>query len=564
AKTIRDVLHFETAAWWNPTTWYRKQPHYSPTDLEAGIGRLEELYHSEGYYNAQIASELHQLSADRAAVSLKISEGGRTLVRQVNLEVTGDRPDFWRDQLRPLLTLAPGDPFTAEGYQRAKAVLADRLLNEGYPRVNVTGDVVVVRSTQEATVNIKADTGDVGCFGETTVKGLSLYDEGYVRGELAYRPGQIFRQRQLDESQRRIYRLGLFNTALVRPLVSQTDGNTIPIEVAVNERKRYTTRVGAGYGSEDQFRCRASWTVRKFMGDLRTLTLTAKYSSLVAGLQAGFTQPYFIDRKSNLYNDLELIRNTLEAYTTEALNNRLIVDRTLSRYWTVYGGHRLEMNRLMDVTEEDAVPGTIPHDSIISAAEAGATRDTTTDPYYPEQGSRFFLAYEQATQGLLSEIQYVKGVAEGRLYQSLWPKVVLATRLKLGTVSPTENTLEVPIYKRFFSGGTDSVRGYGFQMLGPLDVKGKPTGGVSLTEGSIELRYPIHAKLFGVTFVDFGQVSLREFDYDPAGLRFCAGTGLRYQTIVGPIRLDWAYKLNPEPDGEPGRWHIHFSVGQAF
>jgi outer membrane protein assembly complex protein YaeT len=563
-RDIRNVMRLKGPVWWKPTTWFRKRPRFSQKLLEADVNRIEELYRAEGYYSTHIESDVAGADSDQVAITIKIDEGPQTVVRQVALNVRGDRPELWQERLAPLVLLVPGQPFRAEAYQRTKATLADRLLNEGYPRAEVSGEVIVVRSLQQALVNLYVVTGPLGYFGETSVSGLEVYEEKYVRRELAYKPGELFEQRKLEESQRRVYSLGLFNTVLFRPLATQLEDARVPIEAEVTERKRYTTRIGVGYGSEDEFRFQASWTLRRFLGDLRLLTLSAKYSSLLAGLQAGFIQPYFIDRKSNLFDNLELRRDTLEAFTTESLNNRLIVDRTLTRYLTVYGGHRLELTRLSNVTRAEAIPETTPTDSLISAAELGATRDTTTDPYYPNSGSQLIFAYEQATAGLLSDLQYLRGVAEGRLYRQLAPQVVLALRLRLGIVLPTEDTPEVPIFKRFFTGGTNSVRGYGFQQLGARDAAGRPLGGVSLTEGNIELRFPIWGKFFGVTFVDYGKVSLDEFDYSPRGLRFTAGLGARYRTLIGPIRVDWAYKLNPEPNGEPGRWRIHFSIGQAF
>lgn len=564
-KAVREVMRLKAPTWWRPSTWFRERPRYSQERLELDVGRIEDLYHSEGYYGVMIRPQVSPAGAEAVSIRLQIEEGPQTVISQLALRVEGEEAGFWQQRLSTLLPLEVGQPFTAAAYNRAKASLAERLLNEGFPRPEVTGEAIVVRSLAQALVTINVRTGPVGYFGQTTVEGLEVYEDKYVRRELTYEPGQLFQQRRLEESQKRILALGLFNTALVRPVTTRmSEEGEVPVEVEVSERKRYTTRIGVGYGSEDEFRFQASWTLRRFLGDLRLLTLSAKYSSLVAGLQASFTQPYFIDRKSNLYDNFELRRDTLEAFTTESANNRLIIDRVLSPTWTVFGGHRLELTRLLNVTQEDVVPSTIPRDSLISAAEAGATRDTTTDPYYPDSGSQLILAYEQATQGLLSDLQYLRGVADGRIYRQLFPDVVLALRLRLGIVLPTEETPEVPIFKRFFTGGTNTVRGYGFQQLGPLDAEGRPVGGVSLTEGNIELRFPVWGKLFGVSFVDFGKVSLDEFDYSLNGLRFTAGLGARYRTIIGPVRLDWAYKLNPDPLGERGRWRVHFSIGQAF
>jgi outer membrane protein insertion porin family/translocation and assembly module TamA len=140
----------------------------------------------------------------------------------------------------------------------------------------------------------------------------------------------------------------------------------------------------------------------------------------------------------------------------------------------------------------------------------------------------------------------------------------LAGKLRCGGIQPLESTSDVPIFKRFFSGGTDSVRGYPYQKLGPLDSQGNPIGGMGLMEGSMEWRFPIRSPLEGVVFSDFGNVAYTIERFTWADTRYTAGVGLRYLTIVGPLRFDVGYELNP-PDPSPfAPYQFHFSIGQAF
>ena len=142
--------------------------------------------------------------------------------------------------------------------------------------------------------------------------------------------------------------------------------------------------------------------------------------------------------------------------------------------------------------------------------------------------------------------------------------MVFAKRFQLGSIYTFATTEEsdVPIFKRFFAGGSNSMRGFGYQKLGVLDSSEDPVGGNSLLVGNIELRFPLYKKLTGITFVDYGNVYSESFNYPLDELRYAAGSGLRYNTVVGPLRLDFGYAINPNPDLR--RYQIFLSLGQAF
>jgi outer membrane translocation and assembly module TamA len=134
--------------------------------------------------------------------------------------------------------------------------------------------------------------------------------------------------------------------------------------------------------------------------------------------------------------------------------------------------------------------------------------------------------------------------------------------LKIGLADAIGAEDRYPLFERFFAGGEKSVRGYGRRRLGPLSAANDPLGGLSLIEGSLELRRPIWRELSGAVFVDFGQVSLRPFDVPIDNVQFSSGFGFSYATPIGPLRLDIGFPFNPPRGDRP--WQIHFSVGAFF
>jgi outer membrane translocation and assembly module TamA len=174
---------------------------------------------------------------------------------------------------------------------------------------------------------------------------------------------------------------------------------------------------------------------------------------------------------------------------------------------------------------------------------------------------------------------YYLATLEGRYYATGARRAVLAARLQIGALDglgrardplDERRLVHVPFSKRFFLGGSTSLRGWGRLEVSPLSGAGLPIGGRSMLEASTELRVPVWGNLAAVGFVDAGNVWDGAWDYELGDLRFAVGPGLRYQTPIGPVRADFGYQLTPIEgllvDGEPERrhWRIHFSIGQAF
>jgi outer membrane protein assembly factor BamA len=180
------------------------------------------------------------------------------------------------------------------------------------------------------------------------------------------------------------------------------------------------------------------------------------------------------------------------------------------------------------------------------------------------------LQIEQAGTVLPGDFNYTTATADVRAYVPLHARVVLAGRAHAGAIDPVGGDDDVPFFKRYFLGGSSSLRGWGRFEVAPLSAAGLPLGGFSLLETSLELRARVWKTLGLVLFADAGNVCEGTWEYRLSDLRYDVGPGLRYLTPIGPLRADFAYQLNPIPgllvDGElqDRRWRVHFSIGQSF
>ncbi|MFQ5769316.1 MAG: BamA/TamA family outer membrane protein, partial [bacterium] len=198
-----------------------------------------------------------------------------------------------------------------------------------------------------------------------------------------------------------------------------------------------------------------------------------------------------------------------------------------------------------------------------SVFQLGLRRNSTDRLFSPTRGSLSSFFIETAGLLLQTKFKYYKIYGENRWYRKIKPGYVLAFRVLMGTMNSLGGSPVTPIEERFFAGGSYSVRGWRRQLLGPSDEEGNPRGGNSIIEGSFELRNPIYKGFSGAIFFDYGNVWENWLGFDLLDLRYAIGTGLRYNTLIGPLRLDFAWKINRQAQDNKN-YEIHISIGQAF
>jgi outer membrane protein assembly factor BamA len=198
-------------------------------------------------------------------------------------------------------------------------------------------------------------------------------------------------------------------------------------------------------------------------------------------------------------------------------------------------------------------------------------RNTTDNLLDARRGYVASFHVEQAGSWLGGDFSYYEVTGEGRFYQNLADRAVFAMQARAGSIRAIgDREANIPFHKRYFLGGAGNLRGWGRFQVSPLAGSGLPIGGDTFFNSSVELRAPVWRQLSGVLFLDAGNVWDQPWSFDFGDLRYNIGPGVRYNTPVGPLRLDVGYQLNPIPGlevrgrPEPRRWRVHFSIGQAF
>ncbi len=340
----------------------------------------------------------------------------------------------------------------------------------------------------------------------------------------------------------------------------------IPIDVKVTEAKKRSVTGGLGWGTEDQFRARLGLRVRNLFGGGRYLDFEGRYAKIDSRFAGTFTNPQIWGSYYDLIISSGLFYREYPSFNDKTLSAQSRLERELPWDIKAYGGYLIQFD------QPSNIPGTVqdlfvePQNQTFrtSLAFLGFRRDTTDDILYPTQGGILLVHGELAPTFLGSDVQFTSARLEGRRYFDLWQKeFILATRAAVGLIEPIQNTSEIPLFRRFFTGGYNTVRGYRLYILGPTDIAGNPVGGNSLLEASAELRFPVYKDLRGVAFVDAGNVYPTIADLDPGNLNYGTGFGLRYKTPIGPVGVDIAFPLN-RIQQKQASFQVYFTIGQTF
>ncbi|MCF8040872.1 MAG: BamA/TamA family outer membrane protein [Desulfarculaceae bacterium] len=539
---------------------------YDSFKVAGDVRRLKVLFQEQGYFQAEVTATENRNEADHTLqLIFTAKQGPPTTVEKTTLVWSDDQARrLWEDDVKKLLALKPEQRFVLSTYEQTKQDIIKFFADQARPRNKVLGQVRVYSERNQAEILFKIDPGPRFLFGDSQVKGNHSLGRKFILDEATYTRGQPFSPSALKETQQALLNTGFFSSVTLRPLYKQAKDNQVPILLEVRERDPHSIQLGIGWGTEDQFRVRIQQVNRNVLGWNETLSVEGKLSSIYTGLVGTLKKPYLLNRRSTL-----VLRGGIEQRDTEAyINNRLFINPALEyvvdNQWSWYVGYNSERDRLRELKTKVPDPSYEKQTFFISSVPVGLIFDSRDSFLDATKGTYGRLEVENALKGIGSEVEFIRAEADLRHVLPLpWKNWYLAARAQAGVVWALPGTDRVPLIRRFFPGGADSVRGYPYQLLGPLDSSGKPLGGASMAVGSVEARFPIWQALGGVVFLDAGNAWERVEDTF-GSLRYTTGFGLRYNTPVGPLRLDIGYQLNP-PTGEPfDRYAVYLSVGQAF
>lgn len=541
----------------------------------AEVPRLEQVLRSEGYWAGRIETRINGEAAeavglaDRLAsqpgpvpVEIVVVPGPRYTLRRIGLRADQDADSGPVEALGAPRGLAPGAPAQAGPVLDAEAGLVDRLREAGHPLAAVVDrDVLVDHEAQAMDVTWILAPGPRAAFAMPVIEGDTRVNRALLERLGARLAGEPYSPRRLDQARREFQRLSAFDSVRVRAARRLDEAGNLPVTFAVTDRARNAAGFNLAFETNYGPTGRVYYERRNLFGNAEVLRLEAEVARVGAStrqddanfrVSANLRRPGLFDGLTTLVADATLLRERQDAYDRDALVISTLFEHPVGTHWVVLGGPVFERGRIG--RERDLEPYTLA--GFVTGLRYDST-DSVLDARSGIRASMNVTPYADINTGG----GFVRALGTARTYFDLRGEgqTVLALRGTVGSVMGADSG--VPLDKRFYSGGGGSVRGYAYQRLGPRDARNRPLGGLSLAEGSVEVRQRVRGPIAVAAFVDGGSVGQTQTP-SLSDLRLGVGLGMRYATGIGPLRVDVAVPLDKQAGDSAYAFYV--GLGQAF
>lgn len=548
----------------------KERPLYSHFSLSRRVQSdkdiLQKLLYSFGYYEATtevLIRDSLQQGVSRH-VEFKVTPGTRYKLNSLKVVFTpkasGPKPcqkSLWD------LKLYRGEFFTAEKVLRAFDDIKENLGTCGYPFANIVSHKAIL-STSGNTVGLilTLDPGPYVTFGAIHVKSSGSVSTDYIKNRAPFKQGDPYDQSQIDEYQDNLSTSKLFEKIIIQhPKEKIQNNRNLPIDVDLSDGKPRTLSAGVKFGTSEGVGGRTSWTHRNLMGQADKFVASAEASQTLSIVDINYFLPDVLKRNQTFGSTLGYKEENTSSYNSRGYGVSLILDNVFKKGWTYSYGLSFDNSRLSQ-------RGEIIHLDALGIP-LGFSIDTRNDNLDPSSGGKLTLSLtpEYGHLGHTNFITHSQIHGSYHLALDEHHRHVLSLWSRIGSVfGGTLN--DIPGNRRFYAGGGGSVRGYGYQLAGPLDGEGNPLGGKSLLEFGLEPRVRFGDDWGAVAFLEGALVSKTTHPSFSNNLLFSAGVGVRYYTSFGPIRADIAvpFKKRRKDGGKvvDRAFQFYISIGQSF
>lgn len=523
------------------------------------------LMKSAGYFDGTVSATIATPAEDGKPVEVTITAvpGKPYAFGLIAVDAQPTRPP---DLIRSNLPLRTGDAIVADQVLAAEANVSLVLPQRGYPFAKVEGrDIALDAKTFVGDYTLKVDTGNRSTFGGFTTDGKLAFNAKHVAVLKRFGTGDLYDSRKVDDLRQALISTGLFRTVSIEPVRTgkkDADGNeTVDLAVHQQAGPPRTLSAEGGFSTGEGLTISGTWTHRNLFPPEGALIVTGGLGTQQQNVGVTFRRSNDGRRDRTLSfgaSGAHTVYKSYEAFTSGFSGSVARVSTPIwQKVWTwSYGAE------LLDSREKATVAGTTLSQFetyYLANIPLALGYDRSDDLLNPSKGYR--LSMQGGPQFSLSGAgaSSLRAVFDASYYYPLNAKTVIAARARVGSLLGGSVATIAPS-RRLYAGGGGSVRGFSYQALGPFDATGRPTGGTSLFEASVEARYRL-GDLGIVPFVDMGQVYATDLP-SLAKLRVGVGVGARLYTNFGPIRLDIATPLIRQAN-DP-LIALYVGIGQAF
>ncbi len=501
-----------------------------------------------GYYDAQVSSSLQVNEKTESLLLVKVTLGipTRLSITDVKLQGPGASEDLLREEVASF-PLRTGDILLQELYEKAKKELLATARKLGYLDADFSVHKILVNPpTASAEIHLELETGPLYRFGTTTIKGTTYYPEELLRRFITFSADEPFSYKALAKTQVNFVSSAYFKNVSITPHKDEASDYRVPVVIQLEPSPRRTIRPGIGYGTDTGARASISYKDLSLLSPGHIFTIDATIAQLLQGISFVYSIPGHLDLKTVTALQLNLQREDVNDTLSQLMS--LEVRRTTGLGANSLGAVFFRILQEKNTSELETWT------SFLLLPGLQLSQINYDDLINPSKGYHLSLETRGTSRVIGSDAEFLQIIAEGVGIVPLPWRLAIKSRVKGGTTVFDEPSTDLPTSLRFFAGGNNSVRGYAYKSLGPVDANGDVVGGKKLLQGSVELERALFEHWALSLFYDAGNA----FDVS-SNLKIYQGTGigLHYKTPIGAINLDLARQLGvPDP-----KFRVHFTLG---
>jgi len=552
---LEEAVSVRTYSWWR--SWITGRGTYRKEQLDADSKSLAHHYLTKGYIDVQVGEPEVKETEDGLTAIFKVQEG--EVYHLSKISIAGDLIDNSTKKTAEGLASKVGDVFNVDDIRADTFLISEKFSDIGYAFANVEPLTSVDKDKRSVDLKFQVEKGQLVSIRRINVSGNDKTRDNVIRRSLKMQERETYSSSKIKRSKQLLERLGYFDEVSLTPQKTEKD-DQVDLLVSVAEGSTGQFNAGAGVSSGEGFIFSTSIKENNVMGTGRSVGLDLNTGSKSQRYILSVEDPRFNDSNVSLGADLSSYTQKFDKFDNAQTGGSLTAGYPLwflgeeifedTRASLTYQYLFVDINNI-----EDDAPQQIKDEegtSTSSSITPKLMRNTVNNPLDPTKGSRQSLSTELA--GLGGSEEFWLAQFANTYYYPVWEPsfgtFVFAQRTRLG-YGDTYNNEPLPLFRRFFPGGINSIRGYDSRQMGPKDENGEVYGGSKQLVGNFEMIFPLieSVGIKGLVFYDIGEAFDDEESIDFGGLRRAVGWGIRWRSPIAPIRIEIGYPLDRE-DGD--------------
>jgi len=544
-------------------TWITQAGLLDMVKIKQDAARIVAFYNDHGFLEAKIGEP--EIRQEKEWIYLKFirEEGPRFRVGTVDFsgDIIGTK-----EEMLDLLKIRREKYLSRKILREDILKLTDYYAESGYAFAGIRPATQKSPEGNRIDITFKIDKGELVYIDRITIKGNNRTRDNVIRRELTIAEGGVFDSKALRRSTQALQRLSYFEEVNITPEPS-LDPDRMNVIIEVKEKSTGTFSIGAGYSSVDKLILMGQISENNFLGRGDTLAFSANVSGVSTRFNLAYTNPHLNDSALSWGADIFSTEREYDDYTKDSKGGGLRIGYPIWGQWKAYGNYSYTDTDLSDIAPNASfIIKESAKINITSAVKFSLVRDTRDRLYGASKGSKNVASIRYAGGPLGGDAEFTKVEGSTSWYFPMMFSTVFHVKGAAGQIFENEPG-KLPVYERFYLGGMNSIRGFEYAKISPIDPRtGDRIGGDKMWYTNVEVIFPLLKAqgITGVVFFDSGQVLNDDEDFGEINdsIKESAGLGVRWLSPMGPLVVVWGYNLDPLPDEDQSVWD--FSIGGTF